>query len=190
MGHDSRRGGSMIAQLQYSRPRGTRSVIVSRNGRPAMISAALAFATVALSGGTSPAQATSINPFRVQQSSPLPQYVARKEDISSALHEVKDTAGLTWDQLAAVFGVSRKSIHNWLSSNKIGKTNRAAVLEVLDQVRSMAGEKSFKIRKALLGDKFPLRSLATADGPVLESSGDVPRHRTVASEDNTLKILE
>ena len=171
------------------RPDGSHFVAVSQNGRRTWISASLAAATILLSGGTSATAAASINPIRVQQSSPIPQYVAREEDIADALHEVKDSAGLTWEQVALLFGVSRKSVHNWLSSGKISKANRAVAFELLERVRAMAGDRSFKIRKALMGYHLPTRTFATGDGPLLESVGDAPRHR-VASEENALEILE
>lgn len=182
----------MIAsnECYYSSPRQT--AVVSRTGEPARISAMLLLATASLTAGTSSAQAAPISALRVQQTSPLQQYVLREEDvgIDRALHELKDGAGMTWGQVAMLFGVSRKTVHNWISGQGAKADHRAAIFEALDMLREMAGERTFKIRRALLGDKLPIRKFASGEGPSLDSVSEPPRHRPGASEDNTLEILE
>lgn len=43
------------------------------------------------------------------------------------LHEV---SGLTWDQLARLFGVSRRAIHNWAAGSKLSARNEEALGQV------------------------------------------------------------
>ena len=119
---------------------------------------------------------------------------AREEEVSAekALGEIKERAGLTWAQVATIFRVSSRTIHNWMAGEGMADRHRHTLSDALDTVRSLAGERSYRIRNALLGDAAPSRMLqktGRTDGPLLESDNTPPRHRPALVK-NTLKILE
>lgn len=114
-------------------------------------------------------------------------------DSSAALAEVRRLSGLTWDQLARVFGVARRSVHFWasgkpMSSNHVEKLHRVlSVLRKVDRgdtlenrsVLLMANEGTiildllrdgrFDTVLALLGERTPAgRGATTKVGRALE----------------------
>lgn len=52
-----------------------------------------------------------------------------------AVSELRRVSGLTWEQLAQVFGVSRRSVHFWASGRPMNSANEQHLLKVLDIVR-------------------------------------------------------
>ena len=180
-------GGSVY--ISHAQPQ---SALISGRGGPAKISAALAVTLASLVSGTSSAAATQFSSSRIQQTSPVTQYVVRDEEVSivRALSGIKEAAGLTWEQLGLLFGVSRKTIHNWLAGAGIKPIHKAAISEALETVHGMAGEKQFKLRRILLGDKLPVKKVSSDFGPVLESLAIGPQNGYQSSEDNTLEVLE
>ena len=118
--------------------------------------------------------------------------LAREEEVTAPemISEIKETAGLTWAQLAAIFGVSSKSVHNWMGGAGLSEANRHTLVATLDKVRAMAGERGYKIRNAILGSPSSGKaSLAKEDGPAVESTNASLRNR-IALVENTLEILE
>jgi hypothetical protein len=41
------------------------------------------------------------------------------QDLAPAIREVRDSVGLTWEQLALLFGVSRRAVHHWANGSKM-----------------------------------------------------------------------
>lgn len=56
-------------------------------------------------------------------------------DTRKAIHEIKKTCGLTWDQLAQLFNVSRRSLHFWASGKQLSSSNEEDLYRLLDVFR-------------------------------------------------------
>ncbi len=64
------------------------------------------------------------------------QIAATDSDVTSrAVSELRRVSGLTWKQLAQIFGVSRRSVHFWASGKPMNSANERHLLKVLDIVR-------------------------------------------------------
>ena len=82
---------------------------------------------------------------------------------SQAISELRRISGLTWEQLAQLFGVSRRSVHFWASGNPMNARNEEHLMRVLDVVRAADRGDARSNRAALLDvreDKRPLDLLA------------------------------
>ncbi len=54
---------------------------------------------------------------------------------SSALMEIRRLAGLTWQEMGDLFGVSRRSIHHWVSGKPLSAGHERRVRVVLGELR-------------------------------------------------------
>jgi DNA-binding transcriptional regulator YiaG len=61
--------------------------------------------------------------------------VELREPAPTAIAELRRLTGLTWEQLAQLFNVSRRSVHFWASGSKMAPENRVHLERVLDTVR-------------------------------------------------------
>lgn len=57
--------------------------------------------------------------------------LGRSPGTSGAVRRLRATAGLTWDELARLFGVSRRTVHNWANGGRMTARN-ASLLGSLD----------------------------------------------------------
>jgi DNA-binding transcriptional regulator YiaG len=78
---------------------------------------------------------------------------------SALVLELRRLSGLTWDQLASVFGVDRRSVHFWAAGRPMNAANAEKLAAVLSLVRRMA-----------VGDPRATRTLLLTPTP----SGVVP----------------
>lgn len=67
-----------------------------------------------------------------------------------AVSELRRISGLTWEQLAGLFGVSRRSVHFWASGKPLNATNHQRLMRVLDVVRHADRGTARSTRAALL----------------------------------------
>lgn len=67
-----------------------------------------------------------------------------------AVSELRRISGLTWEQLAGLFGVSRRSVHFWASGRPLNATNHERLMRVLDVVRHADRGTARSTRAALL----------------------------------------
>lgn len=63
------------------------------------------------------------------------QETREAEDTQRAISELRRISGLTWEQLAELFGVSRRSVHYWASGEQLNAPNEQHLLGVLSVVR-------------------------------------------------------
>jgi transcriptional regulator with XRE-family HTH domain len=93
---------------------------------------------------------------------PLPQtsagrtYVGEAEDpqsTSSAIMELRRLSGLTWEQLATLFGVARRSLHFWASGKPVSAPNEERLRRLLAAVRKADRGFAAKNRAMLLEDR-------------------------------------
>lgn len=71
------------------------------------------------------------------------------EDASAALAEVRRISGLTWEQLAQVFGVSRRTLHFWASGKSLSSPNEEHLRRLLTALRR-ADRGAADINRAML----------------------------------------
>ena len=68
-----------------------------------------------------------------------------------AVLELRRLTGLTWDQLARLFGVDRRSLHFWASGKQLSKTNEELLGRILAVVRRIDSGSAAVNRTILLG---------------------------------------
>ncbi len=72
------------------------------------------------------------------------------EATRKAVSELRRISGLTWEQLAGLFGVSRRSVHFWASGKSLNASNHERLMRVLDVVRDANRGTARSTRAALL----------------------------------------
>lgn len=65
----------------------------------------------------------------------MPDPTEPLEDTRDAISDLRRISGLTWEQLAELFGVSRRSVHFWASGKPLNAANEQRLLRTLDVVR-------------------------------------------------------
>lgn len=73
-------------------------------------------------------------------------------DTGAAISELRRLAGLTWAQLARVFGVARRSLHFWASGKRINATNEERLRRLLAVLRQADRGSAEENRVMLLRD--------------------------------------
>ena len=69
---------------------------------------------------------------------------------SAAIAELRLRSGLTWDQLARLLGVARRSVHFWASGKPLNAANEERVGRLLAVIRHIDRGEARKTRTALL----------------------------------------
>ncbi len=72
------------------------------------------------------------------------------ETPQNALSEVRKLTGLTWEQLAKIFNVSRRSLHFWASGQSISRFNEESLHRLLGTLRYIDRGNANTNRSALL----------------------------------------
>lgn len=67
--------------------------------------------------------------------------------------ELRETSGLTIDQLGRLFGVSRRSVHNWLNGKPMAPRHEEQLGYILSTVRSLPGASRQERRSQLLASR-------------------------------------
>jgi transcriptional regulator with XRE-family HTH domain len=66
-------------------------------------------------------------------------FASQKEySIGNSISKMKFVLGLTLEELAQLFNVSRRSIHNWINGEKVNSINEGYVREVSNSISSIA----------------------------------------------------
>lgn len=117
------------------------------------LKAFLASALIACSSTS--AQAATVAPVRIDSTSAGVASGARQLDVdlstADALDEIKRRSGLTWGQLAAIFKVSRRTVHSWANGAAVRVAHAGLVTQLLERVQEFDGLPAFKVRDGLLG---------------------------------------
>lgn len=97
------------------------------------------------------------------------------DDSASLLKSIRQSAGFTWEQLARIFGVSRRAVHHWASGERMSSHHEALLREFGAMVAAVATANPQETRAALLApdasgvsavDSFR-QKVAASDGPVV-----------------------
>lgn len=91
---------------------------------------------------------------------------------SETLNWVKDASGLTWEQIAQVFAVSRRTIHLWSRGAKLNANHAEALRALAREVQTASRGDSLQTRAALL----------SADGTGFSALDRVRELRTSAED--------
>ena len=97
-------------------------------------------------------------------------YSAREEEIESVptmLSELRRRAALTWEHLAILFNVSRRSVHNWAAGSTIAPQNVAKIQDLVTRVRRLDEGRPFALRA-----KLGLASSPSASSQVRSAGSD------------------
>ena len=70
---------------------------------------------------------------------------------ATTLKEVRERAGLTWDQIARLFGVSRRAVHLWAAGGRMTAANEETLLRVSGVLKATAQAPELEVRRAVLG---------------------------------------
>jgi DNA-binding transcriptional regulator YiaG len=140
-------------------------MLVRQVGAPVLVGCMLA------GFGTSTAYA--FPPDQVMRSQhPVEQTTAGRSIIvaapaGAAIGELRRLSGFTWDQLARIFNVSRRSLHFWASGKAMAATNEEHLQRLLSVVRKIDRGSASANRAALLSVRedgsLPLDLLAAGD---------------------------
>jgi transcriptional regulator with XRE-family HTH domain len=71
-------------------------------------------------------------------------------DLSVAVRGLRDVSGLTWDQLAKLFGVSRRSVHHWANGSRMTGAHAQLLSELTRLVRDLRASGPDETRSRLL----------------------------------------
>lgn len=58
---------------------------------------------------------------------------------ASLVNQIHDLSGLTWDQIARVFGVSRRSVHQWAAGGRLSAANQEHLALVHKAISDLSG---------------------------------------------------
>jgi hypothetical protein len=72
---------------------------------------------------------------------------------SQVVRDLHESSGLTWDQLAKLFGVSRRAVHHWANGGNLTVRNWDILNELSRLVRSIPGDDPASRRAYLLSPK-------------------------------------
>lgn len=93
-------------------------------------------------------QPMHVAPDRVQITRPV-QYPTTVSDAADKLRYLRDAAGVTWEQLAQGFGVSRRAIHLWAAGGRMSTANEATLRRIAENLAGMSKASSEDARNAM-----------------------------------------
>ena len=73
------------------------------------------------------------------------------ESSAGAIAELRRVSGFTWDQLARLFGVTRRSLHFWASGKAMTVENQEHLQQLLATIRKIDRGSAATNRAALMG---------------------------------------
>lgn len=92
-----------------------------------------------------------VAPTAVADSPHSQQLVDATGGTAATLKEVRERAGLTWDQIARLFGVSRRAVHLWAAGGRMTAANEETLMRVADVLHATAQTPEHEARRAILG---------------------------------------
>lgn len=116
------------------------------------------------------------------------QVAVRVVSDGDTLNRVKESSGLTWEQLAQVFGVSRRTVHLWTRGGKLNALHAEALRSLAHEVESLAGRTPLQVRAMLMtsdsAGRTPLdRVRALRSSPEDRISAGIPFRNLLPQEE-------
>lgn len=115
-------------------------------------------------------EATAIPEFRASAN------IERSLSLHECVLEIRRLSGLTWEEIAKIFGVSRRSINNWALGGRLTEENAEKVRRVLANMRMLYDSSPARTAGILRGMRGEtpifevLPSMKITDGSRAESS--------------------
>jgi len=100
-----------------------------------------------------------------QSTASVDQHAEKPQSTSSALMELRRFTGLTWDQLARLFGVDRRSLHFWASGKPLSAANEEKLRRTLATIHKIDRGSASENRALLFQERegeIPFDLLAAA----------------------------
>lgn len=88
---------------------------------------------------------------------------------------VRDDSGLTWDQLARYFGVSRRAVHLWAAGGRMSASNEELLMHLVDIVETLADRSPEARRQTLLSQASGLNIVDTERARRSSNRSDINR---------------
>lgn len=85
----------------------------------------------------------------------MPPQEESTDDLAHSVRALHEDSGLTWDQLAKLFNVSRRAAHQWAVGGRMNTTNVTRLQELTRVVAGLAGSSATDKRSALLAPTRP-----------------------------------
>ena len=105
------------------------------------------------------------------------------------LEEVKDRAGLTWEQVGRLLGVSRRSVHKWLRGETMASSNEERLHRLKELVVAAEAGNGFSTRNRLLDRTNGLSAFELfRSGRMEDALNVVAGHSTVADPFAVLRV--
>lgn len=73
--------------------------------------------------------------------------------IAAALLSLREQSGLTWEEIAQLIGVSRRTIHNWVNGSRVSSANTRALRQVVEFVGENRANTAQETRSRLLAPR-------------------------------------
>src|SRR5262249_58463749 len=58
-------------------------------------------------------------------------------ELAKSVRSLRDRTGLTWDELAHLFGVSRRTLYNWSTGGKVSASHAQSIAAVVSAVHHL-----------------------------------------------------
>lgn len=91
------------------------------------------------------------------------------------LVETREASGLTWDQLARYFGVSRRAVHLWAAGGRMSAANEELLAHLVRAVDAVRGLEPAARRQALLRPESGLNIIDTERARRSSRDSDINR---------------
>lgn len=91
------------------------------------------------------------------------------------LSETRDASGLTWEQLARYFGVSRRAVHLWAAGGRMSAANEELLAHLVRAVEAVRGLEPSARRQALLRPESGLNIIDTERARRSSRDSDINR---------------
>lgn len=118
----------------------------------AAVAASLLLTRSTSSRATAGAYRLSPEPELTSAAPPARVDLAPSESTAAAVLEIRRISGLTWDELADLFEVSRRSVHHWASGKQLSAEHEQSLRGVLTAMRYLDRGEAAATRALLLAD--------------------------------------
>lgn len=140
---------SPVAAPQYDSPKKFIVPVQAGEPIPELTASALAAAFAVAIIGTSVSGATA--PIvRLTDIAHLAPQPVQALAVAEMLRVIRRRTALTWDHLASIFGVSRRSLHHWANGQTVAAENQHKVKELHERVLRFGTEPAFLARATIL----------------------------------------
>jgi len=100
--------------------------------------------------GPTAANYVSLKRYTGTQSDPGGRLVLPERSHARAVHQIRLISGLTWQELSKLFGVSRRSIHNWANGEPLKTDHAQFVIDALRAIMILRRPSAAETRLVLL----------------------------------------